>query len=95
MNVFELISSVNRLAVLNERCHKAIMRNREPDVDDDDESNRLAEAVLKQVPEDHREGIKYELLTKIKNNDLELLKFGFVWVKYFLWGTRSKVIRQR
>ncbi|RPH51890.1 MAG: YkgJ family cysteine cluster protein [Desulfobacteraceae bacterium] len=39
--------------------------------------------------------VKYELLTKIKNNDLELLKFGFVWVKYFLWGTRSKVIRQR
>jgi len=39
--------------------------------------------------------IKYDLLTKIKNNDTELLKFGFVWVKYFLWGINTKNIRQR
>jgi len=39
--------------------------------------------------------IKHELLTKIKNNDSELLKFGFIWVKYFLWGINTKNIRQR
>jgi uncharacterized protein len=39
--------------------------------------------------------IKHGLLTKIKNNDSELLKFGFIWIKYFLWGISSKNIRQR
>lgn len=39
--------------------------------------------------------IKYDLLSKIKNNDAELLKFGFIWVKYFSWGIKTKNIQQR
>jgi uncharacterized protein len=39
--------------------------------------------------------IKKEMLSKIKSNDTELLKFGFAWIKYFLWGISSKNIRQR
>ena len=27
---------------------------------------------------------------KIKKNDIELMKFGFQWVKFFIWGTKSK-----
>lgn len=30
--------------------------------------------------------IKEELIKKIKKSDTELLKFGFSWIKYFLWG---------
>ncbi len=39
--------------------------------------------------------IKQELLTKLKHDDAELLKFGFSWIKYFLWGITAKNIRQR
>ena len=39
--------------------------------------------------------VKAVLLKKIKTNDEELLKFGFDWVKYYLWGTKSKIIRPR
>lgn len=39
--------------------------------------------------------IKQDLLAKIKKNDSELLKFGFLWVKHFLWGISSKNIRQK
>ncbi len=43
----------------------------------------------------NRYKIKYDLLTKIKSNDTELLKFGFAWIEYFLWGIKTKNIRQR
>jgi hypothetical protein len=39
--------------------------------------------------------LKHDLMIKIKNNDTELLKFGFAWVKYFLWGINTVNIRQR
>ncbi|RPJ17694.1 MAG: YkgJ family cysteine cluster protein [Desulfobacteraceae bacterium] len=39
--------------------------------------------------------IKQEIMTKIKHSDTEMLKFGFAWIKYFLWGISSKNIRQR
>ena len=39
--------------------------------------------------------IKSALLTKLKADDLQLLKFGFEWVKLFIWGIKSKNIRIR
>jgi Fe-S-cluster containining protein len=35
------------------------------------------------------------LLKKLKADDLQLLKFGFEWVKVFVWGMRSKKITLR
>lgn len=37
--------------------------------------------------------IKHEILAKIRHNDMEMLKFGFAWIKYFLWGIESKSFR--
>ncbi|MCG6909655.1 MAG: YkgJ family cysteine cluster protein [Deltaproteobacteria bacterium] len=39
--------------------------------------------------------VKTALLKRIKSDDLELLKFGFDWVKLFVWGITSKKIRPR
>jgi len=39
--------------------------------------------------------IKSVLLKKLKTDDVHLLKFGFEWVKVFVWGMPSKVIRLR
>ncbi len=39
--------------------------------------------------------VKSSLIKKFKNNDTELLKFGFKWVQFFLWGMNSKDIRFR
>jgi hypothetical protein len=39
--------------------------------------------------------IKQEIMTKIKRNDSELLKFGFAWIKYFLLGIQNGIFRQR
>jgi hypothetical protein len=39
--------------------------------------------------------VKSAILKKIHNDDGELLKFGFNWVKLFLWGIKTKKIRQR
>jgi Fe-S-cluster containining protein len=39
--------------------------------------------------------IKYEILKKVKKDDVELMKLGFEWVKYFLWGIKTKSIRER
>ena len=39
--------------------------------------------------------VKTAVLKKIKADDEELLKFGFDWVKLFLWGIKSKKIRPR
>jgi hypothetical protein len=39
--------------------------------------------------------VKSAILKKIRNDDGELLKFGFDWVKFYLWGIKSKKIRPR
>jgi Fe-S-cluster containining protein len=39
--------------------------------------------------------VKSVILKKAKNNDEELLKLGFDWVTYYLWGIKSKKIRPR
>jgi len=39
--------------------------------------------------------LKSALLTKLKTDDLQLLKFGFEWIKFFVWGIKSKNIRVR
>ena len=39
--------------------------------------------------------VKSEILKKTKTNDRELLKLGFDWVKYYLWGVKSKKIQPR
>lgn len=39
--------------------------------------------------------VKTDLLKKMKTDDLTLLKFGFEWVKLFVWGIQTKQIRPR
>lgn len=39
--------------------------------------------------------VKSAILKKIQNDDGELLKFGFDWVKLYLWGIKTKKIRPR
>jgi Fe-S-cluster containining protein len=39
--------------------------------------------------------VKTAVLKKLEKGDAELLKFGFEWVKLFLWGMKSKLIRLR
>ena len=39
--------------------------------------------------------VKTALLKQLKAEDEELLKFGFDWVKLFLWNIKTKKIRQR
>ncbi|MBW2563942.1 MAG: YkgJ family cysteine cluster protein, partial [Deltaproteobacteria bacterium] len=39
--------------------------------------------------------VKSALLKKIKTDDTQLMKFGFEWVKLFVWGIRTKNIRPR
>jgi len=39
--------------------------------------------------------VKTAILKKLEADDVELMKFGFEWVKLFLWGMKSKQIRQR
>jgi len=39
--------------------------------------------------------IKSTLRKKLKTNDVSLLKFGFEWVKVFIWGIRSNSIKER
>jgi Fe-S-cluster containining protein len=39
--------------------------------------------------------VKSEILKKIKIDDGELLKFGFDWVKFYLWGIKTKKFRPR
>jgi hypothetical protein len=38
---------------------------------------------------------KSAILKKLKTDDVQLLKFGFEWVKVFVWGVKSKQIRLR
>jgi hypothetical protein len=37
--------------------------------------------------------VKSTLRRKIKTDDLALMKFGFEWVRVFIWGINSKDIR--
>jgi len=39
--------------------------------------------------------VKSTLVKKLQEDDLELLKFGFAWVKFFLWGIKTKKFRLR
>lgn len=39
--------------------------------------------------------IKSTLRRKLKTDDVALLKFGFEWVKVFIWGIRSNSIKER
>jgi Fe-S-cluster containining protein len=39
--------------------------------------------------------VKQQLLKKIEQDDLELMTFGFAWVKFFVWGMKSKFLRLR
>ena len=39
--------------------------------------------------------VKTALIKKMETEDPELLRFGFDWVKFLLWGTRSKKFRSR
>jgi Fe-S-cluster containining protein len=39
--------------------------------------------------------IKNEILKKIRNDDATLMKLGFDWVKFFLWGIESRHIKPR
>ncbi|MFZ5571932.1 MAG: YkgJ family cysteine cluster protein [Thermodesulfobacteriota bacterium] len=35
------------------------------------------------------------LLKKMETNDVELMKFGFTWIKFYLWGIGGKSVRPR
>jgi Fe-S-cluster containining protein len=39
--------------------------------------------------------VKTAILKKLDADDVELMKFGFEWVKLFLWGIKSKQIKLR
>jgi hypothetical protein len=39
--------------------------------------------------------IKSAILKKLKTDDVQLMKFGFEWVKVFVWDLKSKQIRLR
>jgi Fe-S-cluster containining protein len=39
--------------------------------------------------------LKRDLLSRVKADDTELLKLGFDWVRFFLWGLPSRRFRQR
>jgi hypothetical protein len=43
----------------------------------------------------NRYDIKPALLKKIKQNQTELLKFGFTWISFFIWGIKSADISSR
>lgn len=39
--------------------------------------------------------VKKEVLKKIEANEVSLMLFGFEWVKFFVWGLRTKAVRPR
>lgn len=39
--------------------------------------------------------VKFEVVKKLKRDDLQLLKFGFDWVKFILWGIKSAYFKVR
>jgi uncharacterized protein len=40
-----------------------------------------------------RYGVNPKVLKRIRSNDAELMKFGFQWVKFYVWGMPSKDFR--
>jgi len=36
-----------------------------------------------------------KILKQIRSDDVELMKFGFEWVKFYVWGIKTKYIRPR
>ena len=36
-----------------------------------------------------------KILKQIRSDDVELMKFGFEWVKFYVWGIKAKYIRPR
>ncbi len=42
-----------------------------------------------------RYAVKPDLKRKLRKNDEALLRFGFEWIKFFVWGLASKKIRLR
>lgn len=39
--------------------------------------------------------VKSEVLKKIKADDVALMRFGFDWVKFFVWGIKSRYFKPR
>jgi Fe-S-cluster containining protein len=39
--------------------------------------------------------VKSSILKKIKTDEVELMKFGFTWIKFFIWGIKTKQFRLR
>lgn len=39
--------------------------------------------------------VKAELLRKLKNDDVALMRFGFDWIKFFIWGIKTDKTRLR
>jgi len=39
--------------------------------------------------------IKRDILRRIKEDDMELMKFGFAWVEFFVWGLKTPYLRLR
>jgi len=39
--------------------------------------------------------VKSNIIKKIKENEVELMKFGFSWIKFYLWGIKTNKIKQR
>jgi Fe-S-cluster containining protein len=39
--------------------------------------------------------VKSAILKKMKTDDVELMKMGFRWVKFYIWGIKTKYITQR
>jgi hypothetical protein len=39
--------------------------------------------------------VNSELVATLRQNDTALLKFGFEWIRFFVWGIASKIIRPR
>ncbi len=39
--------------------------------------------------------VKSSILKSIRANDIQLMKFGFSWVKFYLWGIQGKNLRLR
>ena len=39
--------------------------------------------------------VKADLLKKIQKDDVDLMLFGFDWIKLFVWGVQTKRIRPR
>lgn len=39
--------------------------------------------------------LKTDLLKKLKSDDVTLMKFGFEWIRFFVWGMKSDKIRLR